>query len=75
MDVTYMVSLSASTEEELHILGSELLHGDLIVVNGPVNHVCFLLLQHYHTRFNRVLDAETSYGARTLLPNTMASIS
>jgi hypothetical protein len=36
---------SRPSEEELHVFGREFVHGDLVVVDGPVDHVGFLLLQ------------------------------
>ena len=36
------------SEQELHIFWSELIDGDLVVVDGPIDHVRFLLLQQHH---------------------------
>jgi len=35
---------SGSTEKELHIFRRELLHGDLVIVDGATDHVGLLLL-------------------------------
>ena len=51
------VSVLRASEQELHILRRELLHTRLIVVDGAIDHVRLLLLQHDHTRLHRVFDA------------------
>lgn len=62
------------TEQELHVLGREFLHGDLIVIDGAVDHVGFFLLQHDHPGLDRVLDAKPRDDARTLLADTVTTI-
>jgi hypothetical protein len=37
-----------AAEQKLHVLGRQLLHGSLVLVDCAVDHVCFLLLQHDH---------------------------
>ena len=44
--------LLRAAEEELHVLRRKLLHGRLVVVDGAVDHVRFLLLKHDHSRFD-----------------------
>lgn len=68
-----MLVLSA-TEQELHVLWSELLHGGLVGVDRRVDHVSFLFLEHDDSRFNRVFDTQTSDNARALLSDTMTTI-
>ena len=63
-----------ATEQELHVLRGELLHGRLVLVDGAVDHVGLLLLQHYHARFDRVFDTQTSDDTRPLLTDTVATI-
>ena len=42
----------ATAEQELHVLWRQLFHSDLIIIDSAVYHVCFLLLQHDHTRLD-----------------------
>lgn len=65
----------ASTEQKLHVLRRQLLHGDLIVIDGTVDHVGLLFLEHDHPRFNGIFDTKSSDNTRTLLADTMATIS
>ena len=66
---------SGTAEKKLHVLRSQLLHGDLVVVDGSTNHIGLLLLQHDDTRLDRVLDTETSDDTGSLLADTMATVS
>ena len=63
-----------ATEQELHVLRGELLHGRLVLVDGAVDHVGLLLLQHYHARFDRVFNAQASDDTRPLLTDTVATV-
>ena len=63
-----------SPEKELHVFGSQLLHGDIIIVDCRRNHVGLLLLKQDHARLDRVFDAQTRDNAGTLLADTMATI-
>lgn len=65
----------ASTKQELHVLWRQLLHGDLVVIDGTVDHVGLLFLEHDHPRFNGIFDTKSSDNTRTLLADTMATIS
>lgn len=62
------------TEEELHILWRQLLHRGLVVVDGAIDHVRLLLLQHHHSRFDRVFDAQPSDDTRALLSDSVTAI-
>lgn len=64
-----------ATEQELHVLGRQLFHRRLVIVNCAVDHVSLLLLQHDHARFDRVFDAETCDDTWPLLADAMATIS
>jgi len=64
----------APTEQKLHVLRSKFFHGDLVVVDSPVDHVRLLLLKHDHTRLDRVLNAQASDDTGAPLPNTMTAI-
>ena len=64
-----------ASEQELHILRRELLHARLIVVDGAVDHVGFLLLKHDHTRLHRVFDAQASDDTRPLLTDAVTAVS
>jgi len=64
----------STTEQELQVLGCQLVHGNLVIVDGAADHIGFLLLQKNHARLDRVFDAKSSDDARTRLANAMASI-
>ena len=70
----FFESVLCSTKQELHVLWRELIHSDLVIVDSPIDHVSFLLLQQHHSRFDRVFDAETSNNARSSLSNPVASV-
>jgi len=61
-------------EKKLHIFGCQLLHRDLVVIDGAVNHVRLLLLQQDHARLDRVLDAEARDDAGTFLADSVTSV-
>jgi hypothetical protein len=63
-----------TAEQELHVLGSQLLHGNLVLVDCAVDHVRLLLLQHDHARLDRVFNAQASDDTRPLLTDTVATI-
>ena len=63
-----------ATEQELHVLRSQLLHADFVVVDSAVNHMRLLLLQHDDPALDAVFDAQARDYARTALANTMAAI-
>lgn len=44
INVEYAKSGSRTTKEELHVLRRKFLHGNLIIVDGAVDHVRLLLL-------------------------------
>lgn len=69
------LSSLVAAEQKLHILRRELLHSNLIIINGAINHMSFLLLQHDHARFNRVFNAKTCDNTRTFLANAMTAVS
>lgn len=62
------------TEQELHILWAQLLHGDGIIVDSPVDHVRLLLLQEDHTRLDRVFNAKSRDDTGALLSDTVAAV-
>ena len=64
-----------AAEQELHVLGCQLLHGDLVLVDCAVDHVRLLLLQHDHARLDGVFNAQASDDTRPLLTDTMATVS
>lgn len=64
-----------ATEQELHVLRRQLLHRRLVLVDGSVDHVGLLLLQHNHARLNRVFDAKACDDTRALLTDAVATIS
>ena len=64
----------APTEQKLHILRRQLLHGNLVVVDRPVDHVGLLLLQHHHPALDRVLDAQPRDDTRPFLPDAVAAV-
>ena len=64
----------AASEEELHVFRRQFLHCDLVIVDGSVDHVGFLLLQQDHAALDRVFDTEARDDARTFLADTMAAI-
>lgn len=64
----------ASTEQELHILGCQLVEGNLIIVDSAVDHVGLLLLQQNHPGFNRVFNDKAGDDTRTTLPNSVATV-
>jgi len=64
-----------AAEQELHVLGCQLLHGDFVLVDCAVDHVRLLLLQHDHARLNRVFNAQARDDTRPLLTDAVATIS
>lgn len=64
----------SSTEQELHILGRQLLHRRAIIVDSAIDHIRLLLLEQDHARLDRVLDAQSRDDTGPLLPDTMASV-
>jgi hypothetical protein len=66
---------SSPSEEELHIFRGEFVHGNLVVIDGPIDHVCFLLLQKHHSRLHRILDTQPSDHTWTFLANAMTPVS
>lgn len=65
---------SVATEQELHILRCQALHGGLVSVYGRINHIRFLLLEQHHARLDRILDTETGDRARASLADTMTTV-
>ena len=63
-----------AAEQELHVLGCQLLHGDFVLVDCAVDHVRLLLLQHNHARLNRIFNAQACNDTRPLLTDTVATI-
>ncbi len=63
------------TEEELQVLRCQLVHGNLVVVDGAVDHVGFLFLQQDHARLDRVLDAKARDDAWAPLSDSVAAVS
>lgn len=63
-----------ASEEELHVLGCELFHGNLVVVDGTIDHVGLFLLQHDHPTLDRVFDAKTRNHTGTFLSDTVTAI-
>ena len=73
--VWFVRTHSRSPEQELHVLGCELLKClALIFVDGSVDHICFLLLEENHSGLDGVFDAESGDHAGTLLADTVASV-
>ncbi len=64
----------SSAEQELEILGAQLLHSHLVVVDTGTNHASFLLLEQDHTRLDGVFDAETRDDTRALLADAVATV-
>ena len=65
---------SSSTEKELHVLGGQLLHGNVIVVDCRCDELSLLLLKQNDSRFHGVFDAQASNGTRPLLPYAVTTI-
>jgi hypothetical protein len=61
-------------EQELHVLGAQLLHSDGIVVDSPVDHIRLLLLQEDHPRLDRVFNAESRDDTGAFLADTVAAV-
>jgi len=73
--VPHLVPHLRTPKEELQIFGAQAIHSNLVIVNRSSDHGSLLLLQRDHARLDTVLDTETGDNARSLLSNTMASIS
>lgn len=63
-----------SSEQELHVLRSQFVQCNLVIIDGTVDHVGFLLLEEHHPRFDRVFNTKASDDAGTTLANAVASI-
>lgn len=63
-----------TAEQELHILGTQRLHGLVVGINSRVNHVRLLLLDEHHSALDRVFDAESRNGAGSRLADAVAAI-
>ena len=65
---------SSATEEELHVLGRELLHSHLVLIDSAADQSSLLFLKHDDSAFDRVLYDQTSDDTGTLLTDAVATV-
>lgn len=65
---------STSSEQELHVLGCKLLHGNFVSIYRALDQVRLLLLQHDDPTLDTILDTEAGNDTRAFLADAVATI-